>query len=212
MLGMEEIVPESEGIGENSKHTPNQVEGTAVQEVEAIQNLKLEPNQGLSKAYLADSDLASQTRAMCFSHTVSLEDVINTKKEKAQLPSEPNVTSTAQGDGKGLSNVANRNDKAFSENSSPLGPPPGFEFATSCNKGVPDSTNVTENPKQSLVNIEKLAKESIQIGNILGLKIIHNEKAAVERIIRTLRSNSKKYHQEQKQESKSKSQMAKRAA
>ena len=45
---------------------------------------------------------------------------------------------------------------------------------------------------QSLDNTEKLAKESLQIGSLLGLKIIHNEKAAEARITRSLRSNSKK--------------------
>ena len=77
--------------------------------------------------------------------------------------------------------LAQRNEKAIwedvaqintssSANSSLLGPPPGFEFAGNYSKVVPDNTPMNENSKQTLGSAEKLAKEALQIGNLLGLK------------------------------------------
>ena len=71
------------------------------------------------------------------------------------------------------------------EEESSSGPPPGFEDVI---------VSKVKAPKEKK---NHLAKESLQIGKFLGLQVVQNEKEAVGRITRTLRSNSKKAQQEQ---------------
>jgi len=74
---------------------------------------------------------------------------------------------SAQGNEKAIWEDVDQNNKGISENSSPSEPPPGFEFAVNCSKVVPDSTPMSEESTQSLGSAEKLAKEALQIGNLL---------------------------------------------
>ena len=86
-------------------------------------------------------------------------------------------------------------------------PPPGFEvFGNKSSKKNPRRQHqsmerrVTRSQKQVEKNssqvtsesIIKLAKESIEIGNLLGLKVIDKEEAAIRRIINSLKEGKKK--------------------
>ena len=103
----------------------------------------------------------------------------------------------AQGNEKTQRESDDQSDKGISANSSPSGPPPVFEFAAIGSKLAPNHTPVSSKSTKSLDSAEKIAEEALHIGNLLGLKVTHNKKAAVATITRTLRSSSKKLQQNQ---------------
>jgi len=84
------------------------------------------------------------------------------------------------------------------EKSSPSGPPPGLEsIVTSKRKPTKGSTKA-QTSIQSSDNIRHLAKESLHIGNVMGLQVVQNEKAAKVRIRRMLKNNRKGYSENMK--------------
>jgi len=137
----------------------------------------------------------SHTKTFCGSQNACSEECINARKNEPQHTSAFKKRAALNlGIEEALSKDNNQNDKGISDTSSSLGPPPGFEQAI--NKTViPNSIDGTDSPVQSEDNIEQFAKDSIQIGNLIGLKITHNEEGAVARITRTLRSSRKKLQQ-----------------
>jgi len=190
---MKEAVQESDQVGATSELQHKLEEGIAVQRVFEIQNSNMEPNQACLKASPAGSDhSSSHTKALCCSHNACSEDFINTRKGEPQHTNAFIVQEDVNQDNEeALSKENNQCDKGISDISSSLGPPPGFE-QTSNRAVVQNCTEGDSSPLHSEDSIVKLTKESIQIGNLLGLKITHNEKGAEARITRSLRSSRKK--------------------
>jgi len=82
-----------------------------------------------------------------------------------------------------------------------LSQPPGFERPTRAFIGKKKSSNqkprgtrenfssgqsATVSSRRPSDSLQKLAKEALHIGELLGLKVVQNEKAAVPRITKTL--------------------------
>ena len=195
-VAMKEAVQESDQVGATSELQHKLEEGIAVQRVFDIQNLNLEPNQVCLRATPAGSDhSSSHTKTLCCSQNVCSDDFINTRKGEPQHTTAFTVQANINHDTEeALSKENNQCDKGLSDISSLLGPPPGFEHNShravvhNCTEGEGSLANSED-------SIVKLAKESIQIENLLGLKIAQNKKGAEARITRSLRSNRKKTQQ-----------------
>ena len=170
--------------------------GEVAQGVLEIQN----SNVKITTACLRDSPAgsnysSSQTKALCCSHIVCSEDIINAKK------GEPQHTKTfivqeisSQGNEVEASKQNNLEDKGISDTASSEGPPPGFEHISNT-AVVLNSIEGEEDQTTSEDSDIKTAKKAIQIGNLIGLKITQNEKGAEARILRSLRSSRKKEQQ-----------------
>jgi len=186
----------------NSKEGAKQQPALAVQGVDDIQNSNLEPNPITPITTPAGSDHSvTRTRSLCSHQNVCLDGCRSIETDEVQLAQLASTfivkTTPAQENVKAQRESGGQNDKEISANSSPSGPPPGFEVAVNGSKLAPNHTPVSSKSTQSLDSTVKLAEESLQIGNLLGLKVTHNKKEAVAKITRTLRSNSKKLQQNQ---------------
>ena len=62
---------------------------------------------------------------------------------------------------------------------------------------------VTKPPHKSSGSTDRQAREALQIGELLGLKIVQNKEAVVSTIKRSLRRNSKRLQQSSEKPSKS---------
>ena len=193
-----EVVQESNFMGSNSQLGNKQQTCLEVQRVGEIQNLKVEPNQVSPITSSAGSDHSvTKTKSLGCSHNECMKEALINKVGQEQCASPIHIqTNSAGGNEKALRGVANQTSQGSIDNSSPSGPPPGFELESRYNKVVPDHIPLSVASNLSLDSAEKRAKEALQIGNLLGLKIIHNAKVAEDRITRTLRSHSKKLQQE----------------
>jgi len=193
---MKEAVQESDPVEETAELQHNLEEATAVQRVIEIQNSNLEPNTVCLRDATAGSDhSSSHTKTLCCNQNVCSDDFINTTKGELQHTTAFNMQANINHDVEEARNKENDHcDKDLSDTSSSIGPPPGFEHNS--HRAVPQNCTEEEDSKaNSEDSIVKLAKESIQIGNLLGLKITHNEKGAEARITRSLRSNRKTLQQ-----------------
>ena len=167
-----EVVQESNIMGINSQLGNKQQPSIEVQRVGEIQNSNLEPNQVIPIPSPAGSDHSvAITKSLGCSHNLCLDEHMIIKTAQEQRASTFNdKANSAQRNEKAIWEDVAQINKSSSANSSPSGPPPGFEFAGNYSKVVPDNTPMNENSKQSLGSAEKLAKEALQIGNLLGLK------------------------------------------
>ena len=163
MPDMEEVVQETDEAERNSKLDPNQEMGAAAQEVRAFQNSNMEPNRGPLRTSPAGSDHSTtRTRSACSSQNMCSGEFFSIKKTQAHFTSAVNAMATiAQENEKAMSEEGGQHGLGTSENSSPSGPPPGFELGTSNNMVVPNSPDRNETSPQDLDKFVKLAKESI---------------------------------------------------
>ena len=186
--------PDQMGATPELKH--NLEEDEAVQRVKEIQNSNMEPNQACLRASPAGSDCASShTKALCCSHIDCSTELITTRKGEAQHTNAFIGNNTQDLDTEEAhSKEKNQQGKEASDVSSSVGPPPGFE-QLSKTEAVPNSAEGEEEQTHSEDSAVKTAREALQIGNLIGLKITHNEKGAEARIVRSQRSNRKETQQ-----------------
>jgi len=197
MVAMKRKNPEDEQVETNSNQQTNQVGVTEDQELQGIQNSNGEPNQEWLKNSTAGNDSsATRTKPLCCSQNEDSMDFVSTKHGQTHLVNALNEKATlSKGYEEALCKDGGQNSKEMSDMSSSLGPPPGFEVPLCETEVVTNTTERIASPSHSVDSLEQLAKESIQVGNLLGLKITQNEKAAEEIITRSLRSNRARVQQ-----------------
>ena len=192
-----EVVQESNMLGSHAQKDNEQQICIEAQRVPRIQNSKGKTNHASPLTVSSGSDLSvTKTKSLGCSLNEGAKEALITLLDQGMCAhpthTQPNSAEEIEQAGKGDANQENIDSTDEAE---PSGAPPGFELPSRQSEVTPEHTSLHRTSNLSSDNAEKQAKEALQIGNLLGLRIVHNAKVAEERITRTLRSHSKKQQQ-----------------